>query len=111
LLLATVGAAWGLRQVLQTTELAWAVGLGIGLAVLAVAWRGVGRPLVAAAVAVAGGGALLSRPWLNPITTTFDGVTHVFGPLSETHLYFVLPGAGLLLVGAILLSTRPARPR
>jgi hypothetical protein len=79
--------------------LAWA-GLASG-------WQALRGPGLGAAIGGLAGAALLSKPWLAPITSTHGGVEHVLSPTSETHLYFVLPGLGLLAVaGAIVAGFR-----
>ncbi len=45
------------------------------------------------------GGALVAKPFVAPLVSDFMGEVHTFGLTSETHLYFLLPGLALLVLG------------
>lgn len=61
----------------------------------------VGRRLLAIAVAILGGAALIAKPLLFPMMTSSDSAVPL-GLTSETHLDFLVPG-GLLLVLAVIV--------
>lgn len=70
------------------------------------------RP-VGAALALLGGAAIFAKPLALPLVSTIDygpdrGKTYESSFTSESHLYFVLSGAALFVVGIILLLKRQA---
>jgi hypothetical protein len=73
-----------------------------------------GAPFLAVSVLVlaATSALLISKPWIAPIFSSWSG--GAFGTTSETHLYFVYSGVGLLVVigliiYAVLVNRKPAR--
>lgn len=83
---------------------------GIATAVAAlVLSRVAGRGVVRSALAtlIYGVSALLVffKPFVAPILWSWDGETHPFSPTSETHLYFLIPGAILILFTFIRLMS------
>jgi hypothetical protein len=68
--------------------------------------RAGGQPLMGAGVSLAGGGALLAKPLVAPIVFRFGDEAHVMGLTSETHLYYLVPGAALVVVGILIALRR-----
>jgi protein kinase-like protein len=70
------------------------------------AWLGAGRA-AAAFVGGAPGVVLFAKPWIQPVLHD----TGAFGFTSETHLYYVVPGLLLALLGLALAVARPPASR
>lgn len=87
-----------------------AVLFAVVVALLALAWRALGQRVVALVSAALAGAALLAKPWLAPISSSFMGEVHSLSPTSETHLYYLVPGVALIGV-AMILGSAPARRR
>lgn len=60
-------------------------------------------PAIAPYPAMMVGALLLLKPVLAPIMLFYDNPPRPFPIFSETHLYFVLPGAALVVIGFIYL--------
>jgi hypothetical protein len=88
-----------------------AIGGAVAIAVLALAWRGIGRPGWGIAVAIAAAAGLIAKPWYAPVVRAYDGQLHRLSPTSETHLYYVLPGIGLAVLALGLISALKLRQR
>lgn len=86
-----------------------AVVLAIVFAVLVFGWRAARGPALAAGIAALIGIALISKPWLAPVTREWMGEVHELSPSSETHLYYVIPGIGLCVLAAALLASIEVR--
>lgn len=109
--LALTGAAlWAVGSAFQLIEGEASVAVVVALGTLGVAlsWRGQ-RPLVALGMCLVAGLALASKPWLMPMTHTWQGVTEPFSPTSETHFYFLIPGIGLCVAAGVLVMTLRVR--
>lgn len=112
--LASLGWAIGAGSTILATEpdsgeLVVVYGVMAGL--LALGWRALGRRAIAIATALLAGLALLTKPWVAPISVEFMGQRSVLSPTSETHLYFVLPGLALIGFAVILvLGTKLREP-
>lgn len=94
------------RQLARTDgdELESAVVLALGFAVLTLGWRAVRGPAVAAGFAAVAGVAFAAKPWYAPIVREYMGELHRLSPSSETHLYYVIPGIGLVVLAAVMVS-------
>ncbi|MFO7561720.1 MAG: hypothetical protein R6X02_03665 [Enhygromyxa sp.] len=109
---ATGASAYGLIQLIGRTDgeaLEGVVALAIVTALLVLGWRAARGPLLAAGIAGLIGAALISKPWIAPVTYAWDGAAQPLSPSAETHLYYVLPGIGLCVLALALLSTLELR--
>lgn len=71
----------------------------------ALGWK---RRLVAIALAVAVGGLMVLKPFLRPILSEYGA----YSPTSETAMFYLVPGAVLLALGALIVfAIRPQRIR
>ena len=106
----TGAAAWAVVVAVRTTEGEPSIAILVALGALAVAlsWRS-RRPLVALLTSLAGGAALVSKPWVAPFMHSWQGVAEPFSPTSETHFYFLIPGIGLCLTALVLAMTLRVR--
>lgn len=86
-----------------------AILLALALGAMALGWRAVKGPGIAGVVAALAGAAFVGKPWYAPIVREYEGSFHAMSPTSETHLYYVLPGVGLLVLGIGLASTIKVR--
>jgi hypothetical protein len=103
----------GISLVASSDVLLAAVLLAVGSA--AFVW-GKLRP-VGALAALGGGAALIAKPILYPLMSEGwgdkKGTFHPLGLTSETHLYFLLPGIALVVLGLVflVLCLRKAAPQ
>jgi hypothetical protein len=104
------GGSWPVLSATGETGLPLeaAIVLALAWAGLAWGWRAIWSPATGATLAALAGAALLSKPWLAPFTWVEVGlegqVEHALSPTSETHLYFVIPGLGLLVVAGLIVA-------
>jgi hypothetical protein len=108
LTVATGLIAWAsVRQLARTDGEASEAGvvLAIAFALLTFGWRAIRGPALAAGFALLSGFAFVSKPWLAPVSREVMGASYQLSPTAETHLYYVIPGLGLCVIGLALLST------
>jgi hypothetical protein len=82
-----------------------AVLLALALGLMTLGWRATKGPVAAAVIAALAGAAFVGKPWYAPISRWYDGALHAMSPSSETHLYYVIPGVGLIGLSIVMLST------
>lgn len=75
---------------------------------LVIAWHRAVHRYAGSVCALVCGAALASKPWVFPIESImFPGSPK--SPTSETGLYYLLPGLGLMALGVLLAALRPSR--
>ena len=79
-------------------------------AVAGVMWRFAGQKWIGCLVAVGIAAALIAKPFVRPLFSTYDGVPSTFSPTSETHLFFLLSGVALGVVALVLVAMRARSP-